>query len=240
MIMKLKKIAHRGASAYAPENTLAAMQKAVGLGASWVEFDVMLTADQHLVVFHDEYLERVSNGKGRLSDCTNQQLLALDMGSWFSPHFSGEKILSFKKLLDFIQKHPSLSANVELKAYNNDNIKALVEGVYQTCQLAHLSSVQQLLFSSSSIEILKYYRSIDPDCALGLVIDKVTQENLQLAHEVDCISLSVDYTHLLPEHVVWAKKEGYQVLAYTVNDKKLMEKLLKYGVDGIFTDYPDL
>jgi glycerophosphoryl diester phosphodiesterase len=85
-------IAHRGASAYAPENTIAAFLKAYELGVRWVEFDIMLTADNQAVVIHDETLDRTTNGTGLISECTYDQIKTLDAGIKFGPKFANQKI----------------------------------------------------------------------------------------------------------------------------------------------------
>src|SRR3990167_5946440 len=103
-------IAHRGASAYAPENTLVAFDEARLLGARCIEFDVMMCKDGELFVFHDDKLTRTSNGKGDFHDATSEYILRLDAGSWFSPRFVGEKIPSFSEVLQWLIRH-RLQAN---------------------------------------------------------------------------------------------------------------------------------
>src|SRR5690348_4859908 len=104
-------LAHRGASASAPENTLAAFKAAKEQGARWLEFDVMLAACGEAVIFHDETLERTTNGQGFLHDYPYHFLKTLDAGSWFGPRFAGERIPTFKETVDFIIE-ANLSANI--------------------------------------------------------------------------------------------------------------------------------
>ncbi|MDQ2994305.1 MAG: glycerophosphoryl diester phosphodiesterase, partial [Pseudomonadota bacterium] len=93
-------IAHRGASFYAPENTLASMRRAHAMGAQWVEFDVMLTSDGELIVFHDDTLERTTDGgKRNVADTPLAKIRELDAGSWFAPQFKGEPVPPFVELL---------------------------------------------------------------------------------------------------------------------------------------------
>lgn len=232
-------IAHRGASGYAPENTLAAMHKAIALSAQWIEFDVMLTSDEEVIVFHDDSLERVSDGQGSVVEHTYQELLKLDVGAWFAPEFSGERIPSLATMLMFIHDHPSLSANVELKATPGKE-NALVDAVRDIFQQYALKDSQQLLFSSGSARLLEYYRSVDSAASLGLVTEHITEAVLAQAKKLNCVSLSVYYEALSREHVKKTQQIGCKVLVYTVNDYKLAKQLMEYGVDGIFTDYPDL
>jgi len=110
--------AHRGASAFAPENTKASFKKALDLVAKHFEFDVQITSDNEYVVFHDYTLERTSNGKGKLSDKTLLELKKLDIGSWYSEEFSGEQIMTLQELIDFLPSDSFL--NIELKRDKND------------------------------------------------------------------------------------------------------------------------
>src|SRR3990167_3541643 len=108
-------IAHRGASAYAPENTFAAFLKAKELGARWLEFDVMLAACGEVVVIHDETLNRTTNQSGLVDHATYADLKTLDAGSWFDPLFSTEIIPTLEMTIDFLYRH-QLAANIEMKA----------------------------------------------------------------------------------------------------------------------------
>src|SRR5438445_1086012 len=107
-------IAHRGASALAPENTLAAFRKAGEIGAKWVEFDVMLAADGEAVVIHDDTLDRTTNAKGNVCDYPYSYLQTLDAGSWFNPQFSHEKIPTLAEVIGVL-RHCKLAANIEIK-----------------------------------------------------------------------------------------------------------------------------
>lgn len=89
-------IAHRGASAYAPENTFAAFEKAVELGADFIELDIQITKDGKLAVIHDDKVDRTTNGTGFVREYTMNELEQLDAGSWFGPEYQGEKSLHLK------------------------------------------------------------------------------------------------------------------------------------------------
>ena len=107
-------IAHRGFSGAAPENTLAAVRAAIEVGADMVEIDVTLTSDGHIVVIHDETLDRTTTGSGRVSDFTLTELQRLDAGGWFAPRFAGERIPTLDQVLDEIEGRILL--NVEIKS----------------------------------------------------------------------------------------------------------------------------
>ena len=105
MIVRNKIIAHRGASMYAPENSESSLKLASSMGVEWIETDVQITIDNQLVIFHDEKLGRTSNGEGFLALKKFSELKKLDIGSWFSKEFAGEKILSLIEFLDLIKKY---------------------------------------------------------------------------------------------------------------------------------------
>ena len=111
--------AHRGASGLAPENTRAALQLAIDLGCEMAEIDVQQTADDRLAVFHDTDLGRTSNGRGPLWQKTLAELQALDAGSWFSPEFAAEPVLSLEEALDFCRGR--LAVNVEMKMHGHED-----------------------------------------------------------------------------------------------------------------------
>ena len=107
-------LAHRGYSAKAPENTMAAFELALAVGADGIELDVHMTRDGEIVVIHDDTLDRTTNGKGPVSDQTMAELRELDAGSWFSPEFAGERIPTLKLVLELI-KDKDVLLNIEIK-----------------------------------------------------------------------------------------------------------------------------
>ena len=107
-------IAHRGFSGRAPENTLAAISEAIAIGADMAEIDVTLTADDRVVVIHDETLDRTTNGAGRVADHGFDEIRNLDAGSWFAPQFAGEKVPTLEEILDTVKGRILL--NVEIKS----------------------------------------------------------------------------------------------------------------------------
>ncbi|MBE9554764.1 MAG: glycerophosphodiester phosphodiesterase, partial [Proteobacteria bacterium] len=106
---------HRGAKGHAPENTMAGLRKAVELGARWIEFDVKLTADNELVLFHDDTLNRTTDGKGRVARTAFAEIRKLDAGRWFSPDFTGEPVPTLAEAMDYLVAS-GIGANVEVKA----------------------------------------------------------------------------------------------------------------------------
>jgi len=112
-------IAHRGASAYAPENTLAAFKKAQEMGADWFELDCQLSKDQEVVIMHDETVDRTTNGHGNIRDLTLYELKQLDAGSWKGPEFAGERIPTLAQCLDLAKF--KIGVYIELKSIDDDS-----------------------------------------------------------------------------------------------------------------------
>jgi glycerophosphoryl diester phosphodiesterase len=231
-------IAHRGASAYAPENTLAAFKKARDLGSKWLEFDVVLSEDGTPFVFHDSSVKRTTNGKGKIAGLSCEYLKDLDAGSWFSKQFQGEVIPTLQQAIAFLARN-KMQANIELKP---------TPGKEQETAVAVLSAINQYwpedthrpLVSSFNHQALGLVRTFDPDIPLGFLMDEWDDEGLKQAKEMDCVSIHTNFKSLNKARVKKAKNEGFKLLAYTVNNKKIANKLLRWGVDSVFSDYPDL
>lgn len=229
-------IAHRGASSDAPENTLAAFVKAKAIGAKWVEFDVMLTADHQAVVIHDETLDRTTNGKGRVCDYTLAEIQALDAGSWFSAAFAHEKIPSFKEAIDCLFQL-GLSANVEIKAQPGmelDTAKIVMDLIAKNWR----KEMTPPLVSSFSVEILQAVRSISSTCQIGFLKHQWLEDWEKICRDLQCVSMDVNFEVLHQESVQLVKSRGLQLLSYTVDDPLVAAKLFGWGVDAVFTNYP--
>lgn len=233
-----KIIGHRGASAYAPENTLAAFDRALALGCKWIEFDVMCSADGQPYVFHDDNLKRTTNGSGELGLVEAAYLDTLDAGSWFSKQYQGEPLPHFKSVLEWLS-FSDMQANIEIKPY---------PGATEKTTIAVLSHIHRFwpqhkplpLVSSFDFEALSLCQSIAPEMPLGLLLHEWDPKWLQKAQQLGCFSVHFNRKILSADRVKEVKEQGYVVCAYTVNRKRLANKLFAWGVDAMFSDYPDL
>lgn len=227
-------IAHRGASAYAPENTLAAFIKAAQLGVKWVEFDVMQAACGKPVIFHDETLNRTTNGQGDIDQYSFNFLHSLDAGSWFNPMYAGEKIPTLKGALEFLQT-ANMSVNIEIKALAGRE-DALVRKIAR-----EIGDYQfPILFSSFSIAALEALRQHIPNCHLGLLLHEWTSDWQKTYDSLNCVSVHVNHD-ILSEYITQQIKSSNKLLlCYTVNDPERAAELFSWGVDAIFSDAPDL
>lgn len=231
-------IAHRGASHYAPENTLAAFKKAAQLGIKWVEFDVMQAACDELIIFHDELLDRTTNGKGPVDQQPYSYLRTLDAGSWFNPEFYGERIPTLIQLIEFLEK-TNMNANVEIKALPAHAEKMVIR-VLEI--FSHYSSAKKMniLFSSFSTDALWFLRKHSPTCQLGLLLHEWQLDWRELSQSLQCVSVHVNNDILTYESAQEVKELDKTLLCYTVNDPLRAQELFSFGVDAVFSDVPDL
>jgi glycerophosphoryl diester phosphodiesterase len=229
-------IGHRGAAAHAPENTLASFSKAKDLGASWVELDVQLSADGVPMVFHDDGLERTSNGHGRMCDQPVAVLSKLDAGSWFAPEFAGQVIPTLEAALGHIAGL-GLGVNIEIKADEKQGAATALSAL--SVARAHWPAGLPLpLISSFAESALAAARDAVPIWPRALLVGKVPVNWCKRLEVLDCISLNADWTKLTPAITYDVKQAGYGLLAYTVNNPAQAERLQSWGVDGVFSDDP--
>ena len=238
MIVKDKIIGHRGASMYAPENSASSLKLASSMGIEWIETDVQITLDNKLVIFHDEKLERTSNGEGFLALKKFSELKKLDIGSWFSKEFEGERILSLVEFLDLIKKY-EFSLQLEIKHMHGKEYEIVEEIVKQI--EPYLDYFKGKLFVSSfSEKCLKLFSKKLPKIPLALALSFVPKFPDQIANEA-----GVDILHFGDEFVDNSSlerltKSKTEFAVATVNDKKRALFLLRNGVQSILTDDPKI
>lgn len=230
-------IAHRGASYYAPENTLSAFVKAAQLGIRWVEFDVMQTSCGELVVFHDKSLRRTTNGFGRIHQRPYAYLQTLDAGAWFGPLFAGERIPTLVQVVEFLQR-AKMCANVEIKPLVGNEMKFI------QCLFAKLAPFSQmidkhLLFSSFSFDVLSALREFSDDCMIGMLLSRWRGGWQELCEALNCMSVHVAEEIMTPYAAEHIKAMDKKLLCYTVNEIQRAQELYGWGVDALFSDAPD-
>ncbi|MGE3290284.1 MAG: glycerophosphodiester phosphodiesterase [Geminicoccaceae bacterium] len=231
-------IGHRGAAARAPENTLAGLRKAHALGAGWVEFDVMLTADRVPVLIHDETLERTTNGRGEVAAHTAAEIAELDAGSWFAPGFAGERVPALAEAIALLLAL-GLGANVEIKPAAG---RETVTGeVVAACLRQHWpQDGPGLLLSSFERPALAAAARVAPDLPRGLLAEDLPQDWEAELGQLGCTTLHLDHTRIDPMRMRELAGEGVPVLLYTVNDPVRARDLRAAGATAIITDVPDL
>ncbi|WP_342028666.1 glycerophosphodiester phosphodiesterase [Oceanobacillus limi] len=231
-----KVIAHRGASKYAPENTLPAFKLAEDMGAEGIETDIQLTKDNVPVLIHDENVKRTTNGTGLVKDYTFHQLKQLDAGSWYSQTYSGVSILSLEEFLQWAVYKP-LYLNIELK--NNKieykNIESIVFEMLQHFQLVNRSTIST--FNPNSIKRMKKFRS---EVEIAFLTSRRYKNVVQLTKEIGGNALHVKYRLLQQRLVEKCHQENMAIRVYTINKAPRMINCIKQGCDGIITDVPNI
>jgi glycerophosphoryl diester phosphodiesterase len=227
--------AHRGASAYAPENTLIAFNLAVQQNADAIELDAKLSGDGQVVVIHDQTVDRTTSGVGRVSDMPLSELRAFDAGSHFDPIYKGEHIPTLDEVFSLLGEQ--IFINVELTNYTSiyDDLP------YKVAQIVEFHKLKKdILFSSfNPIALSRIHRTL-PEVPLGLLAlpgpkgwwARSRLGKMLVPYQALHIELSDTSTSLIN----WVQKSGGRIHVYTVNNAKDLRQLFELRVDGIFTD----
>ncbi len=229
-------IAHRGASAVAPENTLAAFHKALELGADGIELDVRLCADGTPVVIHNPSVDATTDGSGSVAQMTLRELKQLDAGAWFAPAFAGERIPTLEETLAAVGGR--LLVNIELKGkaiLGRRLVRATVDLIERYCL------AERVLVSSFNPLLLHRVQRIAPKIATGLlylwaflpgVAQRVAPQPYTALHP----SVGI----LTQDHRDWIRRHPYRIHVWTVDEPTEMRRLIEWGVGGIITNTPDV
>ncbi len=235
--MRLPKvIGHRGARALAPENTLAGIRLAAEVGARCVEFDTKLTADGRCIVFHDETLERTTDGRGRVAATRYDDIAGLDAGAWFGARFAGERVPSLDAALDTLFAL-DLAADIEIKACPGREsetgraVAAEVAARWPACRAAPL-------ITSFSPESLAAVRAAAPALPIGLLGFGLPADWRARLDALDCRVFVCLHRHLTRRKVATLREAGVTVVAFTVNEPWRAVELLEWGVASIISDDP--
>lgn len=237
-----KVIGHRGAAKAAPENTLVSMREAKRQGATWVEIDAKLTADNKVILLHDDLLDRTTSGKGAAAQASLAEIRGLDAGAWFAPAFAGEKVPTLEELVAEVLSL-GLGLNVEIKPCpGREHVTA--EFVLRELQRLWPSggAVQapKLLISSFAYDSLKVAHELAPEFPRAVLIEDQPENWRALCEGVAAIGLNPWHKTLTPEWTKAIKQAGYLIATYTVNEPARARELFGWGVDSVFSDAPGL
>ncbi len=227
--------AHRGASAYAPENTIPAFQLALDQGAQGIELDVQRTADGVLVVVHDETINRTSSGFGRVVDLTFDELRRCDFSNGFIGH-RNLRIPTLNEVLELIAPTNAI-LNVELK-----NSVELYPGLEfaAAAVVADAGMTDRVLFSSFNHPSLANLRDVVPPSQIGVLYSDGLYNPWQYAHGIGAGALHPRWRAMLQPDYVWlAHEAGMKVNVWTVDEESDVAHALEIGVDAIVTNFPD-
>lgn len=233
-------VAHRGASGHAPENTMAAFQKAFEMKADYIEIDVQMTKDGRLVVIHDTTIDRTTNGTGFVGDFTLEELQQLDAGSWFSEEFAGAQMPTFERVLDTYRG--KIGILIELKS--PELYPGIEEKIAETLmeRNMHKPNNNKIIIQSFNHESMQTSKELLPNIPHGVLAglswEDVTDEQLeQFATYADFFNPNMNIvTHDLVDRV---HANGMDIYPYTVRTQEQANNLFELQVDGIITDFPE-
>ncbi|WP_308423688.1 glycerophosphodiester phosphodiesterase [Yeosuana aromativorans] len=218
---------HRGAKAYVAENTLESIQKAMDFGVDGIEIDVHVCASGELVVFHDFTLDRMTNGTGEIAKHTLSQLKQLQVAG-------NNKIPTLKEVLELIDKTCLL--NIELKGRHT---------AVKTCEVVEKYVNEKgwkytdFIVSSFQHHELEDVFRVNKKISLGVLTKASVTEAIEFAKTINAVAIHPNVALLTKENVKQAQAKGYQVNTWTVNDAETINRMKRYGVDGIISDFPD-
>ena len=220
-------IGHRGAMGHETENTLASIEKAMEMGVDMIEIDVFKIASGEIAVFHDENVERLTNGGGRIEDYNvfDMKKLILD---------GGHSIPQLQEVLRLVDAKVPL--NIELKgAGTADQVNHITD--YYSKERGWQPG--QFLISSFNWDELRTFRRVDPEARIAVLTDGDPLEAISVARELKAEAINPSAASVTAENVAAIHEAGFKVYVWTVNEYAQYDALREMGVDGVFTDYPD-
>lgn len=231
-------IAHRGLSARAPENTLAAVRAAHQAGCRWVELDVQLLGDGTPVIWHDAGIRRCSNGRGKLQRLTWEDARHIDVGNWFAREFANERMATLEAMLALLDTL-DMGLNLEIKLCRGRDVQALVDAVLPRALEA--LPAEQLIVSSFSMAALEAMRRIERDARrlrLGVLYEKTPRRWADDVTRLAAFSVHVDWRRLTRGTAQAIAASPARLLCYTVNDPAAYTRLRDWGMHSAISDDP--
>lgn len=225
--MNVLKIAHRGAKAYEPENTLQAFQKALDLNSDGIELDVHLSSDGHIIVIHDETIDRTTNGKGLVGDFTLAELKSFLIDGKY-------QIPTLIEVFDLVDKKCLI--NIELKGLGTaPKVVSLIEEYVSKKDWNY----NQFIVSSFEWNMLEETSNLNPNIPIGVLTEENIDTALAFAEKIKAKAIHPDFNLLNKENVQQMQEKGFLVLPWTVNSEEDIQKVKSYQVNGIISDNPD-
>jgi glycerophosphoryl diester phosphodiesterase len=238
-------LAHRGASGYAPENTVAAFERATALRADGIESDIRASSDGALVLFHDERVDRTTDGEGRVADLTLAELRQLDAGSSFNPRFAGERIATLDELLDahggrlplcLEIKQPGVEARVVAEVRQRELLKPAPKVELQSRIQIALPPVH---FTSFSFEACLALKEAAPESLIGFLTPAFDDLTIKRVADAQLGQICPRADACTRDQVLRANDRGLSVRAWGVSDRDLLRRALDAGAEGATCNWPD-
>ncbi|WP_434166796.1 glycerophosphodiester phosphodiesterase [Bacillus thuringiensis] len=241
----IKNIAHRGASAYAPEHTIAAYKLGQQMNGDYIEMDLQMTKDGHLVAMHDETLNRTTNGTGLVKKHTLEEIKQLNAGSFYNEKYPNSAKKEFENAkvptLEEIIETFGHNANYYIETKSPDEYPGMEEKLLEI--INHYEIQDKVIIQSFSEESLQKIHSLNVNIPLVQLLPykkavQLTESKIE-KYKTYCIGLGMNYKYIDAAYVNKIKQHGLEVHPFTVDNEKDMKKLILWGVDGMFTNYPD-
>ncbi|MFE7377303.1 glycerophosphodiester phosphodiesterase [Bacillus cereus] len=241
----IKNIAHRGASAYAPEHTIAAYKLGQQMNGDYIEMDLQMTKDGHLVAMHDETLNRTTNGTGLVKKHTLEEIKQLNAGSFYNEKYPNSAKKEFENakvpILEEIIETFGHNANYYIETKSPDEYPGMEEKLLEI--INHYEIQDKVIIQSFSEESLQKIHSLNVNISLVQLLPykkavQLTESKIE-KYKKYCIGLGMNYKYIDAAYVKKIKQHGLEVHPFTVDNEKDMKKLILWGVDGMFTNYPD-
>lgn len=244
-------IAHRGASGYAPEHTIESYKIGEQMQADYIEIDLQMTKDGQLIAMHDDNVSRTTNGEGLVSDFTFDEIEGLDAGTWFNennpklaqPLFGQMKIPSLDEILDMFGSDSNYYIETKKPDENPNMVKKLVETLRKYELVGEGVPEGKVIIQSFSKDSLLEVHEMEPSIPLIQLLNKKEMENMtdNRMEEIQAYAVGIgpNYTSLSESQVKRIREIGLLIHPYTVNEVEDMKRLIKWGVTGMFTNYPD-
>ncbi len=248
-------IAHRGSSMVAPENTLAALEQSLLDGADYIEIDVRLSRDQQVMLYHDRSMARLTGDPREFGELTREQLSQFDVGSWFGDAYQGENIPGLDEALQRVRGKAGLMIDIKpLPGQEQALADAVIEALnaesdvryrcwatqqsafdgYTACGFPN--ALMDMRMATMSPSLLKHIKAQAPELRVTLLAQLILPGTL---NRRDFDALGLRHNRITEGEVRLARLYGYEIHAWTVNDRARMSTLIDLGVDAIITDYPD-
>ncbi|EIT86215.1 glycerophosphoryl diester phosphodiesterase [Fictibacillus macauensis ZFHKF-1] len=242
---KVVNVAHRGASGYAPEHTIQSYKLGDKMGGQYIELDLQMTKDGELIAMHDESVNRTTNGSGQVRNLTLKQIKELDAGSWFNeanPIYAKKSYVGAKvPTLEEIFQTMGSNKNYYIETKSPEIYPGMEKKLLKLVNKYHINKNTLLIQSFSKQSLLKVKR-LDPSIKLIQLLEftephKLTQEELD-EYKLYAYGIGPNFETLSEKFVKRAVKNGLQVHPWTVNEISDMKRLIKWGVTGMFSNYP--
>ncbi|MFH7016566.1 glycerophosphodiester phosphodiesterase [Flavobacterium sp. FlaQc-47] len=221
------KIAHRGAKGYEPENTLRSFQKALDLDADGIELDVHLSSDGHIIVIHDETIDRTTNAKGFVNTFSLAELKSFLIDGQY-------KIPTLDEVFTLVNKKCLI--NIELKGLGTaSKVVALIEEYISGKNWNY----KNFIVSSFDWDLLQETSNLNSNIPIGVLTEEDLDTALAFAEKIKAYSIHPDYQLLNAENVKQMQEKGFLVFPWTVDKEEDIQRIKSYNVDGIISDFPD-